>query len=139
MVEVNMTTTSTQTAQVSRSVAIAMLRDALAEIAGPDTSICKAAADRGVFCRGFNRDDDVALRNRYDWINDRRPGISREDLEDLGDRYQLARQEVHQLPTACDVQAEEHDTCGGWDDFNAEELARFIFEIAKKRVVVSEA
>jgi hypothetical protein len=124
---------------ISRAAAIAMLRAALVQIAGPDTSICKAAAERGIFCRGFRRDDDAALRDRYQWIAERRPGISRDDLEDLGDRWQLARQELHHMPTACDVQAEEHDTCGGWDDFSAGELSRFIFEVTKERVVVSEA
>lgn len=134
-----MATVATKAAPVSRAAAITMLRDALARIAGPDASICKAAAERGIFCRGFRRDDETALRARYQWIDERRPGISRDDLETLGDRWQLARQELHQLPTACDVQTEEHDTCGGWDDFSAEELARFIFEVTKKRVSVSEA
>lgn len=128
---------ATTAAPVSRTAAIAMLREALARIAGPDASICKAAAERGIFCRGFRRDDEAALRARYQWIDERRPGLSRRDLEDLGDRWQLARQELHQLPTACDVQAEEHDTCGGWDDFSAEELSRFIFEVTKKRVSVA--
>jgi hypothetical protein len=89
---------------ISRDAAIALLRDILLRLAGPDTSICKVAADRGIFCRGFRRYDDAALREEYKWIDERRPGISREELETLGDRWQLARQEVHQLPTACDVQ-----------------------------------
>jgi hypothetical protein len=131
-----MAAAATKPVPISRAAAIAMLRDALARLAGPDTSICKAAAQRGIFCRGFRRDDEASLRARYDWIDERRPGLTRADLEDLGDRWQLARQELHQLPTACDVQAEEHDTCGGWDDFSAEELSRFLFEVTKKRVVV---
>lgn len=134
-----MAAAATKPITISRTAAIAMLRDALGRIAGPDASICKVAAERGIFCRGFRRDDEAGLRARYKWIDERRPGLSLNDLEDLGDRWQLARQELHQLPTACDVQAEEHDTCGGWDDFSAEELSRFIFEVAKKRVVVSEA
>ena len=134
-----MAAVATKPISISRTAAIAMLREALARIAGPDVSICKAAADRGIFCRGFRRDDEAALRARYKWIDERRPGISRDELEGVADRWQLARQELHQLPTSCDVQAEEHDTCGGWDDFSADELSRFIFEVAKKRVVVSEA
>jgi hypothetical protein len=133
-----MATAATKAAPISRAAAIALLRAALVRIAGPDTSICKAAAERGIFCRGFRRDDDAVLRDRYQWIDERRPGISRDDLETLGDRWQLARQELHQLPTACDVQAKEHDTCGGWDDFSAADLARFLFEVTKKRVIVSE-
>jgi hypothetical protein len=124
---------------ISRADAISLLRNALMRLAGSDTSICKVAAERGIFCRGFRRYDDAALREEYKWIDERRPGISREELEALGDRWQLARQEVHQLPTACDVQMHEHDTCGGWDDFTADELSRFILEITKRRVAVSEA
>ena len=124
---------------ISRGDAISMLRSALVKMAGPDTSICKVAAERGIFCRGFRRFDDAALREEYKWIDERRPGLSREELEDIGDRWQLARQEVHQLPTACDVQMQEHDTCGGWDDFTADELSRFIFEITKRRVAVTPA
>jgi hypothetical protein len=122
---------------LSRADAIGVLRDALVRIAGPDASICRAAAERGVFCRGFRRYDDEALRAEYKWLEERRPGLTREQLEDLGDRWQLARQEVRQAATACDVQAAEHDTCGGWDDFSSDELARFIFETTKRRVTVA--
>jgi hypothetical protein len=121
---------------ISRAEAISLLRNALMRIAGPDTSICKVAADRGIFCRGFRRYDEAGLRSEYKWLDDRRPGMSRDELEDLGDRWQLARQELHQLPTACDVQTHEHDTCGGWDDFTTDDLSRFILEVTKRRVVV---
>jgi len=133
-----MAAVATKPVSISRAEAISLLRNALVRIAGPDSSICKVAADRGIFCRGFRRYDDAALRAEYTWLDQRRPGMSREELEDLGDRWQLARQELHQLPTACDVQTHEHDTCGGWDDFTAGELSRFIFEITRRRVVVSE-
>ena len=131
-----MAAVATKPVSLSRAEAISLLRNALIRIAGPDISICKAAADRGIFCRGFRRYDDVALRAEYKWIAERHPGLSREELEDLGDRWQIARQELHQLPTACDVQTFEHDTCGGWDDFSADDLSRFILEVTKRRVVV---
>lgn len=127
---------ATKPQSISRAEAISLLRNALMRIAGPDTSICKVAADRGIFCRGFRRYDEAGLRSEYKWLDDRRPGMSREELEDLGDRWQLARQELHQLPTACDVQTHEHDTCGGWDDFTTDDLSRFILEVTKRRVVV---
>src|SRR5687767_14107757 len=131
-----MAAVATKPQSISRDAAIALLRNALMRIAGPDTSICKVAADRGIFCRGFRRYDDAALREEYKWIDERRPGMSREELEDLGDRWQLARQELHQLPTACDVQTFEHDTCGGWDDFTTDDLSRFILEVTKRRVAI---
>ncbi len=131
-----MTRTSPKAQSLSRNAGIALLREELMKITGPDTSVCKAAAERGVFCRGFRRYDDGALRADYPWLSERGPDMSRQELEDLGNRWQLARQEVHQLPTACDVQAEEHDTCGGWDDFTGEELSRFILELTHRTVVV---
>jgi hypothetical protein len=39
--------------------------------------------------------------------------MSREELEDLDNRWQLARQIVGDLPIACDVQQKEGDSCGG--------------------------
>ncbi len=45
--------------------------------------------------------------------------MTREDLEEVANRWQLARHEVNALPTACDVQQIEHDLCGGWDDFTS--------------------
>ena len=122
--------------RLSRGDAVALLRAELLKITTPDLSICKAAAERGIFCKGFKRYGEGALRARYDWLDLRRPDMTREQLEELANRWQLARQELHDVPLACDVQAKEHDTCGGWDDFTAEELSRFIFELTKRHVVV---
>ncbi|HYM60589.1 MAG TPA: hypothetical protein VEZ11_06830 [Thermoanaerobaculia bacterium] len=102
-----------------------------------DTSICKLAAEKGVFCRGFHRFNDDELRKRYDWLVRRDPTMSREDLEDLGNRWQIARQEVEEADCSCDVQARVHDTCRGWDDFSNEELAGFFLEITGKKLNVS--
>lgn len=131
-----MARTSPKAESLSRSAAIALLREELVKIAGPDDSVCKAAAERGIFCRGFRRYDDAALRAAYQWIDERRPGMSRAELEDIGDRWQMARQEVTQLPLACDVQTKEHDTCHGWEDFTSEELSRFVLELTRRSVVV---
>lgn len=122
---------------IPRSEAITLLRNELSKITDDDTSICKAAAERGIFCHGFQRYSDGGLRRCYAWIDKRRPGMSRAELEDLANRWQLARQEVDQLPLACDVQQKEHDSCGGWDDFSNEELTRFYFELTGRALVVA--
>ena len=62
--------------------------------------------------------------------------MSAQELEDLGNRWQLARQDVREAPLACDVQTIEHDLCGGWDDFTDDDLARFYAEVFKKQVTV---
>lgn len=90
----------------------------------------------GIFCRGFARFTDDELRERYAWITRRRPQLSRGELEEIADRWQIARQEVDQDPVACDVQQKVHDACRGWDDFSNEQLAIFIQEMCGKEVIV---
>ena len=113
---------------VSRSDLIVALRDELGRRAG-DMSICKLAAQTGIFCKGFRRYSDAELKERYGWISKRNPDASRAELEEIADRWQLAREEVVGAKTSCDVQQLEHDTCGGWDDFSDEDLAKFLREL----------
>jgi len=110
---------------------ITALRDELARRANGDVSICRLAAEAGIFCRGFRRYSDEELRERYGWIA-RRPEVkTRAAIESLADRWQLGRQEFDHAPTSCDAQQIEHDVCGGWDDFSDEELATFAKELRK--------
>ncbi|MGH9422379.1 MAG: hypothetical protein ACRD3J_20550 [Thermoanaerobaculia bacterium] len=122
---------------ISRTGAIDMLRAQLVKLAGDDVSICKIAAEKNIFCRGLHRHSDVELRRKFDWINAKNPRMPRAGMEDVVDRWQLARQEVDQLPTACDVQQLEHDGCNGWDDFSNEDLSRFCLELTGRNVVVN--
>jgi hypothetical protein len=124
-------------AVIYRTEAIDRLREEFLKRLDGDTSICRYAAESGLFCRGFARYSDRELRQRYDWIARRRPYLSRPELEAIADRWQLARQEVGELPIACDVQQRVHDTCRGWDDFSNEDLSRFLFELNGKNVVVA--
>lgn len=121
---------------VSRETVIGLLRTELSRRACGDVSICRLAADSGIFCKGFRRLTDIELRRRYAWIAKRYPGLSRRQLEEIADAWQLARQEITGLPTSCDVQEVEHDACGGWSDFSDEELAGFLEELTGKTVLV---
>jgi hypothetical protein len=120
---------------ISRPALIAALREELLRRAG-EMSICKLAARTGILCKGFRRYSDAELRERYGWIAKKNPDADRGDLEEIADRWQLARQEVVGALTSCDVQQLEHDTCGGWDDFADDELARFLRELTGRTVVV---
>lgn len=122
---------------LSRDGAIDVLRAELLKLAGDDVSICKIAAEKNIFCRGLHRHSDIELRRRFAWINARNPRMPRAEMEELVDRWQLARQEVDDLPTACDVQQLEHDGCSGWDDFSNEDLSRFCLELTGRKVVVN--
>lgn len=120
---------------ISRPALIAALRDELTRRAG-EMSICRLAAQTGIFCKGFRRYSDAELKEHYSWIAKRNPDAPRAELEEIADRWQLARQDVLGALTACDVQQLEHDACGGWDDFTDDDLARFLRELTGRSVVV---
>ena len=121
---------------ISRPEVIAFLRVQLASLTDEETSICKVAAEKGIFCHGFRRYSDDELKQRYGWIYRKQPDVSRQDLEDVANRWQLARQEVTKMATSCDVQQLERDTCRGWDDFTNESLSDFYFEMTGRRLEV---
>ena len=123
---------------VSRKELVERLRIVLRQFADEETSICKAAAERGIFCRGFSRYTEAELQDRYDWIMRKRPGMTREELEQIANYWQLAQQQVHGIGFACDVQTRLHDTCGGWDDFTNGELVGFYMELTGHNVEVHE-
>jgi hypothetical protein len=127
----------TQSDFVSRSTLIAALREELSRRAKGDMSICRLAAQTGVFCRGFRRFTDAELKERFGWIAKKNPEATRPELEEIADRWQMARQDVLGALTSCDVQQLEHDSCGGWDDFSNEDLSAFLRELTGRRVVVS--
>jgi hypothetical protein len=110
---------------VNRADAIAAIRAKLLELTDADHSMCQVAAERGILCRGFARFSDVELRDHYAWLLRRNPSMPREELEDLANRWQLAREIVDKVPISCDAQAQEHDICHGWDDFDNATLSRY--------------
>jgi len=132
MVEVNLTAKT-----LSRTEVVGLLRGELMKRADGEKSACSVAAEDGVFCRGFARYTDLELRRRYDWIARRNPELTRQELEEIADRWQMARQDVEELPIACDVQQKVHDTCRGWDDFSNEELTRYYFEMTGTEIDVA--
>ena len=122
---------------IRRTEAIALLRAELLKHIDCETSACKFAAERGLFCRGFARFDDAELRRKFDWIVRRRPAMTREQLEEIANRWQLARQDVGELPISCDVQQETHEMCNGWDDFSNEELGVFCAQLLGRKIIVA--
>jgi hypothetical protein len=131
-----MSRTQPKPESIERAEVINLIRTELLKNTDSETSVCKYATERGLFCRGFARFGDAELRRKYNWIARRRPEMTREELEEIANRWQLARQEVSALPVACDVQQVEHDMCRGWDDFSNQDLSRFYTELTGKPIVV---
>lgn len=124
---------------LSREALIERLRQQLLRLTGTDQSICRMAAERGIFCHGFRQFSERDLRERLHWMTERLPDATRAEIEELGDRWQLARQQVNDLPAACDVQKREQDLCGGWDDFSDDDLGRFYDEMSVTPVTATAA
>ena len=123
---------------LSRQSLIDVLRQELLKQAD-GRSICRLAAEDGILCGGFLRFSSAELRKRFPWLVRKRPAATRSEIEGLGDVWQLARQEVLDVPTACDVQGQEHDLCNGWDDFSDDELSAFYQELMGKAVRITPA
>jgi hypothetical protein len=135
--EAPMTNPQKKPDSISRPTLIRVLRDELSRRANGEMSICRLAAETGIFCKGFRRFTDDELRERFGWIVKKNPDAPREEIEEIADRWQLARQEVRGAAASCDVQQLEHDSCGGWDDFSDADLARFLRELTGRSVEVS--
>jgi hypothetical protein len=89
-----MSRTQPKPESIGRSDTINFLRTELLKRMDGDTSACRFAATEGIFCRGLARFEDDELRRRFAWITNRRPDMSRQELEEVADRWQLARQDV---------------------------------------------
>lgn len=121
---------------MTREEAIARIREKLVGLTDEENCMCKVAAERGIFCNGFRQFGDKELRERYWWIVRKRPDITRAELETIANDWQLAQQDVRDLPIACDVQTKVHDTCRGWNDFSNEQLGAFVKQLTGEEVRV---
>ena len=111
------------TRSITRAEAIALLRARCLALVDEEHSLCEVASRLHVLCGGFSQWRFHELRERYDWIVRRRPHVTRKELEDLANRWQLARQFVQGTELSCDTQTIEHHVCQGWDGFTDEQLA----------------
>jgi hypothetical protein len=122
------------TEAISREAAIARLRAALIALGEEGKSMCRIAAEKGILCGGFHRYTDERLRETYAMVAPE--GLSRAEIEDRANRWQLERTELEGARVCCDVQYRFYETCRGWADFTNEALADFLLEIAGERVTV---
>jgi len=125
--------------QCTRQQAIEDLRLALVRATGDSHSICHVAKERGLFCHGFAQWKLHELKAQYPQVTRSRKRLTREQMEDLADRWQMARQFVTDEKLACDVQMGEGEfqTCKGWDEFDDEQIAHFHEEICGEEVQIS--
>lgn len=123
--------------RITRSRAIEELREALLRMVDQQNSLCRVAAWRAIFCRGFSRWDRPELERRFPSLK-RDPGLQRGHLEQQANHCQLGRQDIPSGRLPCDVPPEElsRAPCDGWKEFDERDLARFHREICNEVVEV---
>ncbi len=122
---------------LTREQAIDDIRTAVLRLVDDDHSMCEVAGKLGIYCRGFRRLDDDDLFRRYEWLAERRGVSDRGELEDLANRWQLARQLVTNHSLSCDVQAKEGDGCVGWLGFTDAQLEDYHRSLCGEEIAIS--
>lgn len=113
----------------TREGAIALLRQRLAPLSAGEHSICRVAADRGIFCRGFRRWNDREFHDRWKATLGVSTHLSRPQMEELADLWQLTEQCSQGIALICDAPAAARAACRGWDEFTDLELQSFDHEM----------
>ena len=122
-----------------RSQAIHDIRASLMQLVDEEHSICEVAARLHIFCGGFAQWTFHELKQRFPTIVRSRPRMTRKQLEELANRWQLARQTVSGTGIACDAQMHEREglqVCRGWNEFSNDQLALFYSQILGEEVSV---
>lgn len=120
----------------TRRQAIAGLRAALLELTDDEHSMCQVAAERGIFCMGFRRWNGSEFDRRWRGAIGRSTHLSRAQMEEFANLWQLAEQIRCRVSLACDAQRGNRSACRGWDEFSNAEVARYCSDILGKDVVV---
>ena len=113
----------------TRDEAIACLRAHLASIADQERSICRVAAECGIFCRGFRRWNDREFHERWKATLGVSTHLTRSQMEQLADLWQLYEQLRHGVDLACDLPADAPSACHGWEEFSDQEIKGFCREV----------
>jgi len=122
----------------TRVEAIASLREALVKLCGDGRSMCQAAAENAIFCRGFRQWPEREFHDLWKPLIGVSTHLTRTQMERFADLWQLSEQVRQGLRLACDAQVVHSGVCRGWDEFSNVDLARFCGEILGRDVLVSD-
>jgi hypothetical protein len=101
-------------------------------------SLCQVAAERGIFCRGFRRWGEAEFDRRWRKYIGRSTHLTRAQMEEYANVWELAEQIRKRVLLACDAQTAAHGPCRGWNEFSNAELARFCNDVLGENVDVIE-
>ena len=121
-----------------RGEALEKLREALLPLTDDEHSMCQVAAERGIFCRGFRRWNASEFDRRWRSAIGRSTHLSRAQMEEFANLWQLSEQLRQRVSLACDVKSNGLVGCRGWDEFSNAELSRFCADVLGSSVQVVE-
>ena len=122
----------------SRPQAISRLRETLVRLADEEHSMCQVAADRGIFCHGFRRWGSREFDRRWRNAIGRSTHLTRAQMEEFANVWQLSEQIRRGVSLACDTQSRAGGPCRGWEEFSNADLSRFCADLLGENVVVTE-
>lgn len=120
-----------------RPEAISQLRETLRRLTDDEHSICQIAAEKGIFCRGFRRWPASEFDRRWRRALGRSTHLSRAQMEELANVWQLAEQVRCRVTLACDAQAGSQGACRGWEEFSNADLARYCSDLLGRNVEIT--
>ena len=122
----------------TRPEAVARLRAGLLALTDEEHSICQVAAQRGIFCHGFRRWNASEFDRRWRGAIGRSTHLTRAQMEEFANLWQLAEQIRQRVALACDTGKQVGGSCRGWDEFSNADLSRFCADVLGKNVEVVE-
>jgi hypothetical protein len=120
----------------TREETIERLRAGLLRLTDGERSLCRTAAELGIFCRGFRRWPDGQFQRSWSKALGRSTHLTRPQLEAVADLWQLTEQIRLRVPLACDAQTGPDCACRGWNEFSNANLEGFCDEILGANVVI---
>lgn len=108
-------------------------------LADDEHSMCQIAAQRGIFCYGFRRWNASEFDRRWRGAIGRSTHLTRAQMEEFANLWQLAEQLQRGVALACDVRTAGQRPCRGWDEFSNADLSRFCADILGQNVEVAES
>ena len=121
-----------------RGEALTRLRQALLTLCDGEHSMCQVASERGIFCRGFGRWNASEFDRRWRFAIGRSTHLSRAQMEEFANVWQLSEQLRQRVSLACDAGHNSPGGCRGWDEFSNADLSRFCADVLGSSVQVVE-
>ena len=122
----------------SRPEAISRLRDHLLAMTDGENSLCRVAAEQGIFCRGFRRWSVPEFDRRWRDFIGRSTHLSRSQMEEYANLWQLTEQVACGIALACDRAETAPAPCRGWNEFSNAVLGQFCADLLGENVDVVE-